>query len=485
MVIKLYDCIIIGGGIIGCAAAYELSRYKLRVLLVEKENDVARGTTRANSAIVHAGYDPVPGSNMARTNVRGCAMMPELCQRLSVPFKRPGSLVLAFNEDDLAHIRKLYDRGVENGVPDMKLLNREETLAIEPNIEDEVCGALYAPTAGIVSPWELALALAETAATNGVDFAFDSPVTAIERRDDALTVITPDASYDTRTVINAAGLYADKIHELIGGTGFTLHADKGAYFLLDKNQGKLARQVVFQCPSEKGKGVLVSPTVHGNLIVGPDAVPGCDRDDVSVQAESLAMIRAAACRSIRGIDFRDNIRNFAGNRARGLSDFLIAPSPVDARFINLAGIQSPGLSSAPAIAEEAAELVRAAGVELVAKENFVDHREKVYFKELTREQQAEVIRKNPLYGRIVCRCETITEGEIVDAIHRPLPPHTVDGVKRRCGTGMGRCQGGFCGIRVHEILARELGVSMESIKKDRPGSYIILGETKGGAAHEN
>ncbi|MBE6929033.1 MAG: NAD(P)/FAD-dependent oxidoreductase [Ruminococcaceae bacterium] len=477
----MYDCIIIGGGITGCAAAYELSRYDLRILLLEKENDVACGTTRANSAIIHAGYDPIPGSNMARTNVRGCAMMPELCRRLNVPFKQVGSLVLAFNEEDLAHIRKLYDRGCENGVPGLKVLTREETLAIEPNIEDEVCGALYAPTAGIVSPWELALALAETAARNGVEFAFESPVTAIERSDACLTVTTPNATYETRTIINAAGLYADKIHALIGGTGFELHADKGAYFLLDKNQGKLARQVVFQCPSEKGKGVLVSPTVHGNLIVGPDAVPGNPPEDVSVQAESLAMIRAAACRSIRGIDFRENIRNFAGNRARGLSDFLIEASPVDARFINLAGIQSPGLSSAPAIAEEAAQLVAKAGVELTAKKTFIDTREKIVFKELSREQQAEVIANNPLYGRIVCRCETITEGEIVDAIHRPLPPHTVDGVKRRCGSGMGRCQGGFCGIRVHEILARELNVPMEAIVKDRPGSYIILGETKGGA----
>lgn len=337
-----YDCIIIGGGVIGCATAYTLAHCQLRTLLVEAENDVAMGTTRANSAIVHAGYDAIPGSAMARTNIRGNELMEGLCRRLDVRFERIGSLVLGFSEDDLSTLKKLYERGVKNGVRGLALLDREQTLEKEPNLAANVTGSLYAPTTGIVDPWGLALAMAQVAARNGVEFAFSSPVTAITRKENGFFVTAGGQTYDTRTVVNAAGVYSDIIHGMIGGDSFHITPDRGAYYVLDKSQGKLVSHVIFQCPTEKGKGVLVSSTVHGNLIVGPDAVPQTDRTDVAATAESLDYIRRTALLSVPGINFRENIRNFAGIRARGTPDFIIGPSPVDPRFINLAGIQSPG-----------------------------------------------------------------------------------------------------------------------------------------------
>ncbi|MDY3285371.1 MAG: NAD(P)/FAD-dependent oxidoreductase [Eubacteriales bacterium] len=474
-----YDCIIIGGGVVGCAVAYTLARFRIRTLLLEAQNDVAMGTTRANSAIVHAGYDPEPGSAMARTNLRGSAMMEELCRKLDVRYERIGSLVLGFSEKDRETLARLYDRGVKNGVPGLRLLDAAETRKMEPNLSENVACALYAPTAGIVDPWGLALAMAQVAVRNGTEVRTDAPVTAIARDAQGFTVTAGGERYEARTVVNAAGGNADVIHGMIGGTGFTLHPDKGAYYLLDKSQGKLVSHVIFQCPTEKGKGVLVSPTVHGNLIVGPDAVPQTDKEDVSTSSESLDFIRKTAALSVDCINYRDSIRNFAGLRARGTKDFIIGPSPVDARFINLAGIQSPGLSASPAIAEEAAEWLRRAGLALEERDDFEDGRRRVEFRKLSRDEQRALIEKNPAYGRVICRCETITEGEILDALHAPLPPKTIDGVKRRCGSGMGRCQGGFCGPRVHEILAREWKLPMEAIEKDRKGSYILTGETKG------
>ncbi|MEA4823508.1 MAG: NAD(P)/FAD-dependent oxidoreductase [Clostridiaceae bacterium] len=474
-----YDCIIIGGGVVGCAVAYTLARFRIRTLLLEAQNDIAMGTTRANSAIVHAGYDPEPGSVMARTNLRGNAMMEELCRRLDVRFEKIGSLVLGFSDADRSTLEKLYDRGVQNGVPNMALLDAAGARALEPNLSENVTSALYAPTAGIVDPWGLALAMAQVAVRNGTEVRTDAPVTAIERDEHGFTVTAGGELYETRTIVNAAGEYADVIHAMIGGAGFTMAPDKGAYYLLDKSQGKLVSHVIFQCPTEKGKGVLVSPTVHGNLIIGPDAMPQTDREDVSTSSESLEFIRKTAVLSVDTINYRDSIRNFAGLRARGTKDFIIASSPVDPRFINLAGIQSPGLTSSPAIAEEAVGCLRMAGLKLEEKTDFIDGREHVEFRRLSRAEQKALIKKDPAYGRVICRCETITEGEILDALRAPLPPKTIDGVKRRCGTGMGRCQGGFCGPRVHEILAREWKLPMEAIEKDRKGSYILTGETKG------
>lgn len=479
----MVDVVIVGGGVCGCSLLYELSRYKLSAVLVEKENDVSVGTTKANSAIVHAGYDPHPGTKMARYNVEGNALVKELCEKLDVPYKQIGSLVLAFDADQDALVRELFDRGTQNGVPGMKVLSAEEVREMEPNVSPEVTSALYAPSAGIVSPWELAIALAETAVKNGARVELNSEVTAIQPIDGGFRVTAGGKEIDTRFVVNAAGIWSDKINDMAAPHTFTVSANKGEYFLLDKSQGTLVNHVIFQCPSKVGKGVLVSPTVHGNLIVGPNA-EDAEKDDLGTTGDGLAFVRKMALRSVPDINFRDSIRNFAGLRANTeIDDFLVGETDQKG-FFNIAGIKSPGLTSAPAIARDMVRMLGEAGLALDPKETFVDERHVVRFKHLSHEERAAAIAKNPLYGQIVCRCETITEGEIVDALHRPLPPCSIDGVKRRCGSGMGRCQGGFCGPRVQQIIARELGIPQEAVMMDRAGTAVITGETKMGGRTE-
>ncbi len=475
----MVDVAIIGCGVIGAATAFSLARYDLSVMVLERENDVATGTTKANSAIVHAGYDPEPGTLMARLNVEGNRMVKELAKQLDVPCKEIGSLVLAFDERDLETIKELYRRGVANGVPDLELLSAEQALAMEPSLSKEVKGALLAPSAAIVSPWELCLALAEVAVKNGVELRRNSPVTAIEKIEGGYRITAGGEVVEARMVVNAAGAEADRIHDLIAPHAFTTLPSRGEYYLMDKSQGALVDHVIFQCPNKDGKGVLVSPTVHGNLIVGPNAEPVEGPTDVAVTADGLAFVKKQAAKSVPGINYRDSIRNFAGVRAvTDQPDFIIAEVEGAPGFIDLGGIKSPGLTSAPAIGEEAVKLLEKAGLVLTEKPNFVAERRRVRFKELSSKEKAALVAKNPAYGRIICRCETISEGEILDALHSPIPPVSIDGVKRRCNPGMGRCQGGFCGPRVQEIIARELGVPQQEIPQDKAGSRILLGRTK-------
>ena len=475
----MVDVAIIGCGVIGAATAFSLARYDLSVTVLERENDVATGTTKANSAIVHAGYDPEPGTLMARLNVEGNRMVKELAKQLDVPCKEIGSLVLAFDERDLETIKELYRRGVANGVPDLELLSAEQTLAMEPSLSKEVKGALLAPSAAIVSPWELCLALAEVAVKNGVELRRNSPVTAIEKIEGGYRITAGGEVVEARMVVNAAGAEADRIHDLIAPHAFTTLPSRGEYYLMDKSQGALVGHVIFQCPNKDGKGVLVSPTVHGNLIVGPNAEPVEGPTDVAVTADGLAFVKKQAAKSVPGINYRDSIRNFAGVRAvTDQPDFIIAEVEGAPGFIDLGGIKSPGLTSAPAIGEEAVKLLEKAGLVLTEKPDFVAERRRVRFKELSSKEKAALVEKNPAYGRIICRCETISEGEILDALHSPIPPVSIDGVKRRCNPGMGRCQGGFCGPRVQEIIARELGVPQQEIPQDKAGSRILLGRTK-------
>lgn len=481
--IMIYDAIVIGGGAVGCATARELSRYDLRLALCEKGEDVCVGTSKANSAIVHAGYDPHPGTNMARLNVEGNRLMPELCRRLDVPFRQTGSHVLAFCEAELETLKALYARGVENGVPGMKLLTGDEARAMEPNLSEAVCGSLWAPSAGVISPWELTLALIETAVRNGTELHLEAPVTALRQENGHFTAETPKGVFEAKYVMNAAGVHCEEIAAMLGCADYTIQPNRGEYFLLDKSEGTRVRSTIFQCPNENGKGVLVSPTVHGNLIVGPNAVNISDPDGTENTAAGLAFVREMALKSVPSISFRDNIRNFSGVRANHPEDdFLIGENPKVSGFYELAGVKSPGLSSAPAIAKDAARWL-AGKTTLTEKTHFIDTRRRIRFNELSAEEKNALIRENPLYGRVICRCETVTEGEIVAAIHSPVPPTTINGVKRRVGAGMGRCQGGFCGPRVQEILSRELGIPMDKILMDQPGTYILTGETKGGA-HE-
>ena len=476
-----YDVLIIGCGVVGAVCAYELARYDLRVGVLEASNDVANGTTKANSAIVHAGYDPLPGTKMARLNVEGTALMGPLCARLDVPYRNNGSLVLSLSEEDDETLKTLYRRGLANGVPGLELLDRARTLALEPNLAPELRGALYAPSAGIVNPWELCLALAETAVRNGAELRLSTPVTALERGAEGWIVSTPKGVFTARYVLNCAGTRADQIAALAGDHSFAIQPTKGEYFLLDKSEGSRVEHVIFQCPSRLGKGVLVTPTVHGNLLVGPNAVPSAPEDTANT-AQGLAYVRSAALRSVPNINFRDNIRNFAGVRANSdHEDFIVEESAVAPGLFHLAGIRSPGLSAAPALGREAAAMLRQAGLELREKENFRDSRRRIRFHELSPAEKNEMIARDPRWGRVICRCETVTEGEIVAALHSPIPPVSVNGVKRRVGAGMGRCQGGFCGPRVQEIVARELGLDPTQVLMDWEGSWVLCGETKGGA----
>lgn len=474
----MYDAAIIGCGIVGAAIAYELSRLDANVIILEKENDVCMGATRANSAIIHAGYDPEPGTLMARLNVRGAQMASVLCPRLDVPYKKVGSLVLGFDQADMETLKKLYRRGVANGVPGIRLMSREEVLEAEPQVSEAVLGALYAPGAAIVNPWEYGLALAEVAVRNGVSLRRSAPVTAVRGLSDGWEITAGGNTVTARFVINAAGLYSDAIHNMAAEPSFEILPAKGEYYLLDKCEGTRARHVLFQCPNEKGKGVLVAPTVHGNLIAGPNAVPS-SRDDTSNTAEGLEFVRTAAGKSVPGISWRSNIRNFAGVRANsGEADFIIGEAAPG--FFDAAGIKSPGLSAAPAIGEYVAGLLINAGFSRTPRAGWSDSRRKVRIAHMTAGEKSRMISENPAYGRVICRCETITEGEIIDALHSVIPPCSVDGIKRRAGSAMGRCQGGFCTPRVVEIMARELGIRPNEILQDKAGSEILIGETKQG-----
>ena len=477
---RRYDIAVIGCGVIGAAIARQLSQYRLSVCVLEKENDVAVGTTKANSAIIHAGYDPKPGSMMAKLNVRGVELVKELAPNLHFPYQPIGSLLLAFTEENLKTVEVLYQRGRQNGVPDLQILSAEEVREMEPNINPEIKGALYAPSAGIVSPWRMALAFAESAVRNGVELRRNCPVTGISKTADGYELDTPSGKISAQYVVNATGVDAFAVASLLKQPSYEMKPNRGEYYLMDKCAGNTVHHVIFQCPTEVGKGILVSPTVDGNLIVGPNAEPVEGAKETGTTADGLAFVRKMALLSVPGLNWRDSIRNFAGVRANtNIDDFQIRW--LEPGFLDVAGIKSPGLSSAPAIGEYVAELLMEQGVQLLRKEQFQEELpETVRFKELSPEEKKQAVQKNPLYGRIICRCETVTEGEMVDALHSPIPPVSIDGIKRRCGAGMGRCQGGFCGPRVHEIIARETGMPMEAVMQDRAGMVIITGETKTG-----
>ncbi|AYE34043.1 NAD(P)/FAD-dependent oxidoreductase [Clostridium septicum] len=477
----MYDVAIIGAGVIGASIFRELTKYNLKAIVLEKENDVSMGTTKANSAIIHAGYDPKIGTLMAKYNVKGNEMFESLCKELDVPFKRNGSLVVAFSEEEMKTVQELYENGNKIGVKGLKILNKEELLEKEPNLSQEVVGALYAPTGGIVGPFEYTIALMENAVTNGGELMLRAEVNKIEKLKDIFKLTTKDGRIvEAKYVINASGIHADDIHNLICKEAFKIIPRKGEYFVMDKTQGSLVSSTIFQCPSKLGKGILVTPTIHGNLLVGPDAEDIDDKDDTKTEGDRLDYIRETSMKTTKKINFRESIRNFAGLRANpSTGDFIIQEAEDVKNFIDVAGIKSPGLSSAPAIAEGVVEILKNCGLTLTKNEKFNPIRKEIRFMELSAEEKADVIKKDPRYGKIICRCESITEGEIVAAIERCFGENmTLDGVKRRCRPGMGRCQGGFCGPKVQEIIARELSIKMEDINLEKDGSYILVGKTK-------
>ncbi|MBR4444677.1 MAG: NAD(P)/FAD-dependent oxidoreductase [Solobacterium sp.] len=477
----MYDVIIIGAGVTGSAIARELSRYDANVCVLEKCEDVCEGTSKANSAIIHAGFDAEEGSLMAKMNVRGNEMMDQLAEDLDIPFKRIGAMVVCVQKDTLDGLQTLYERGVANGVKGMRILSKEEAMAMEPNLSDNVEGALYAPSSGIVCPFILNIAMAENAADNGVEFRFNTKVEQITKDDAGIWHLrTNNGEYKARYVVNAAGVYADVFHNMVSDKKIHITPRRGDYCLLDKEAGNHVSHTIFTLPTKLGKGVLVTPTVHGNLIVGPTAVDVNDREGTNTTAAGIADLITKANQQVKDLPMRKVITSFAGLRAHeDHHEFIIQEVEDAPHFIDVAGIESPGLTSCPAIGEMVGEMLREK-MSLTPKDNWIAKRKGILNPQtLTMEERNALIQKEPAYGNIICRCESISEGEILDAIHRTLGARSLDGVKRRTRAGMGRCQAGFCSPRVMEILHRELGIPLEEVTKSGGRSTIVMERTKG------
>ena len=477
----MYDVIILGAGVSGCAVARELSRYQGRFCVLEREEDVCCGTSKANSGIVHAGFDAEPGSMKAKMNLEGNRKMKELSEELDIPFQQNGSLIVCTGEEQRGNLEALLERGQKNGVEGLQILEREELMKMEPNLSDQAIAALYAPTGGIVCPFELTIALAENACRNGVEFRFRTEVQTIEKLQNGFRVTTSQGTFETRAVVNAAGVYADVFHNMVSEKKIHITPRKGEYQLLDKTAGNHVHCTVFALPGKYGKGVLVTPTVHGNLLVGPTALDIEDKEGTNTTREGLDTVAAKSAETVKNVPLRRVITSFAGLRAHEDGDDFILGAPADAAgFFDCAGIESPGLTSAPAIgrylAEQAAEYLK-----LPENSAFCPKRTGIRRpSELEFEQRKELIRKEPAYGRIICRCEGISEGEILDAIHRPLGARSLDGIKRRTRAGMGRCQAGFCSPKVMELLVRECGMEWEQLSKSGGDSWLICGKNKDG-----
>lgn len=477
----MYDIAIIGAGVIGTMIARALSRYHLNVVILERDNDVSTGTSKANSGIIHAGYDAKYGTKMAFLNAKGNAMYDEVCKDLDVPFERIGSLVVAHNHSEIQTLHELRDNGEKLGIPGLEIIDLKRVRELEPNLKEDILAALYAPSAGIIEPWELAIASAENAIENGCELKLNFPVLDIEKSNQTFRIISENESIESRMVINAAGVYADQIYSMVAEPEFNIKPRRGQYFLLDKEADGLVNHVIFPCPTEMGKGTLITPTADGNVIIGPDS-QNLDRDQkeaTDTTLDRLNLVKEMASHLIDQVPYRLNITTFAGLRAEpDTGDFIIEESPQVKKFINVAGIKSPGLSSAPAIAEYVVDIVQSIE-SLVEKDDFnPKRRPRIKFEKLSNEERQNMIEEDPRYGRIICRCEMITEGEIVDAIHRPAGGRTINGIKRRVRPGAGRCQGGFCGPRVMEILARELGEDISNIVQENKGSSVLIGQTK-------
>lgn len=474
----MYDVAIIGAGVVGGMIARTLAAYRLNIVIIEKAHDVATGATAANSAIVHAGFDAKEGTLKAKLNVRGSEMMPLVCEELGVKYRNNGSLVIGFSDEDKATLQTLYERGVKNGVRGLELLSAEALRALEPNISKNATCALHAPMGSIVCPYELTFAAIGNAMDNGAELLLDSEVTAVTAENGRYTVTAGAHTVEARYVVNAAGLYADAIAAMVGDTSFNIHPRRGEYVLLDKEMGALVSHTVFRTPSKMGKGILVSPTVDGNLLTGPTSVDISDKEDKSTTPEGIARVMKEAGENVEGIRFGATITGFCGLRAVGSTGDFIINNPRHG-FVNVAGIESPGLSSAPAIAAYVADLLAADGLALEKKPDYNPRREALHaFREMSMEEKNKVIAKDPAYGRVICRCETVTEGEILHAIRQNPKPRDLDGVKRRTRAQMGRCQGGFCSPYIVEMLAKELNIPYEAVTKFGGKSVVNFGKTK-------
>lgn len=477
----MYDVAVIGGGVVGAMIARTLARYQLKICILEKAHDVAMGASSANSAIVHAGFDAKEGSLKALLNVRGSEMMKDVCLELGVKYQNNGSLVIGFNDEDRATIESLLARGNANGVKGLRIVEREELRQMEPNVSKDAICALWAPTGSIVCPYELTLAAIGNAMDNGSDLFLDFEVTSIRTESEGFTVCSVQQEICAHYVVNAAGLYSDTIARMVGDESFTVHPRRGEYVLLDKECGSLVRSTIFRTPSKMGKGILVSPTVDGNLLTGPTSFDIEDKDDRSTTADGLALVMKQAGENVEGVQFGKAITSFSGLRAVGSTGDFIINNPRHG-FINVAGIESPGLSSAPAIGEYVAQLLKKNGLTLTERTDYIATREAMHaFREMSIAEKNEVIRRDPTYGHIICRCEGVTEGEILNAVRQNPKPRDLDGVKRRTRAQMGRCQGGFCSPYIVELLANEQNIPYERVTKFGGASYINVKKIKGGS----
>lgn len=471
----MVDVCIIGAGVTGCSIARELSKYELKTVVLEKGLDVCEGTSKANSGIVHAGFDAEPGTLKAKLNVKGNQRTAELSKELDFSFKQNGSMVICTEEAGLPKLEELLERGRANGVPDMKIISGEEARAMEPNLSKNVIAALLAPTGGIVCPFELTIAFAENANVNGVEFMFDNEVLGITRTSTGYKIKTDKQEIEAGIVINAAGVYADKIHNMVSKVPMEIVARRGEYCLYDKQCGNMVEHTIFQLPSALGKGVLFTPTVHGNLLVGPTAEDVEDKEATNTTANGLNQARVKAAESVENMPAgRMMITSFSGLRAHEAGNDFIIAEPEDAEnFIDAAGIESPGLSCAAVIGEYVADMI-VPKLKAKKKDNFIATRKGVPHLALMPISEREaLIKENSAYSVIVCRCEMISEGEILDAIRRPLGARTLDGIKRRTRAGMGRCQAGFCTPRTMELISKELGIPMEEIVKSGRGAHVL------------
>ena len=473
----LYDVVIIGAGVVGGMLARELSRYELNICLVDKENDVACGASRANSGIVHGGYDPEPGTLKAKLNTGGVELLFEAARQLHVPHKRNGSMVCAFAEDEVPALHELYDRGIENGIPGLAVLSGEEARALEPNLSKDVVAALHVTNAGIICPYELTIAAVGNAMDNGVHLERNFAVSEISRDGGVFAVTSADGrQVQAKYVCNCAGGFADKVAAMAGDEIPAIIPRAGEYMLLDKSVGGTVSHTLFQVPTKEGKGILVSPTVDGNLLCGPTASVVASPDSRDTTPAGLGIVSKLASKTVPGVDFRQVITSFTGVRASTAGgDFILEASKTVPGLIHAAAIDSPGLTCCVSIAKYMVELLSGAGLALAEKANWLGTRPDPHaFRKMSDEMKNRAIQQEPAYGKIVCRCETVSEGEILDAIRRNPPAYDVDGVKRRTRSGMGRCQGGFCGPYVMELIAKVHNIPMETVTKSGPGSQMVV-----------
>lgn len=467
---KEYDVVVIGAGVIGTAVSRWLSFYNLKTLVIEKEEDVCSGTSKANSAIIHAGYDAKPSSLKAKMNVKGSEMMPSLSKELDIYYRQNGALIICFSKDEYYMLEELYQRGLQNGVKELRIIDQKEVREKEPNLSEDVYAALFCPTSAIVCPFEMTIAFAENACANGCEFLFNEAVVKIERNDGFYII---NDHIKTKAIVNAAGVYADNIHNMVCKDKIHIEPRKGDYYIFDKELGNYVSSTIFQLPSKLGKGVLVTPTIHGNLLIGPSATAVDDKEFTAPTSDELSYILKSAAKSVKHIYNDKIITSYSGLRAHeDNGDFILKES--EEYFFDCSGIESPGLSSAPAIGEYMSLLV-AKKLNASLKDHYVKERKGITrLVDLNAIERDELIKKNPLYGNIICRCEQISEGEIVNAIHRNPGAVSFDGVKRRVRAGMGRCQAGFCSSKTIKILARELNKDVTEIKKNSGDSYMIV-----------